>query len=160
MVISEDTQTYCWAFDSAAVTTCINELGLLRLGFEHPTFRLQDQRSDRLRHRRGQLLYCCIDKGKTNFSVADDCMDIFSGVDKTNFQKCLIHRKYIIMPFDWLYSTIFKMSTHAEFRVRANSLTWIILTTSDWVIPNFVMEISLITLKQPHAYIFCFIYIL
>ena len=42
MVISEDpwhTHTCCQAFGSGAVTTCFNDLGLLRLGFEHPTVR-------------------------------------------------------------------------------------------------------------------------
>ena len=39
------THTYCWAFDSGAVTTCFNDLGLSRLGFEHPTFRLRGEHS-------------------------------------------------------------------------------------------------------------------
>ena len=39
------------AFGSAAVTTCFNDLGLSRLGFEHPTFRLRGKRSNLLRHR-------------------------------------------------------------------------------------------------------------
>ena len=53
MVISEDTDnhTYCWAFGSGAVTTCFCDLGLSRLGFEHPNFRLRDQPSNLLRHR-------------------------------------------------------------------------------------------------------------
>ena len=42
MVISEDPwHTYCRAFSGVAVTTCFYDLGLLRLGFEHPTFRLR-----------------------------------------------------------------------------------------------------------------------
>ena len=59
MVISEDsdTHTYCQAFSSGAVTTCFYDLGLSRLGFEHPTFRLRGQRSSLLRHRRG---FCCV----------------------------------------------------------------------------------------------------
>ena len=48
-----DTQTYCLAFGSRAVTTCFNDLGLSRLVFEHPTFCLPGERSNRLRHRRG-----------------------------------------------------------------------------------------------------------
>ena len=39
-----------------AVTTCLNDLSLSRLGFEHPTFRLRGQRSNPLRHRGGALL--------------------------------------------------------------------------------------------------------
>ena len=31
-----------------------NDLGLSRLGFEHPTFRLRGKRSNPLRHRRGK----------------------------------------------------------------------------------------------------------
>ena len=54
MIISEDTHhTLCRAFDSVAVTTCFNNLVLLRLGFEHTTFRLWGERSKSLRHRRG-----------------------------------------------------------------------------------------------------------
>ena len=36
-----DNHTYCQAFRSGAVTTCFYELGLSRLGFEHPTFLLR-----------------------------------------------------------------------------------------------------------------------
>ena len=32
---TRDTHTYCRAFDSGAVTTCFNYLGLSRLGFEN-----------------------------------------------------------------------------------------------------------------------------
>ena len=34
-------------------TTCFYDLGLSRLGFKHPTFRLRGQRSNPLRQRRG-----------------------------------------------------------------------------------------------------------
>ena len=40
-------------YDSVAVTTCFYDLGLSRLGFGHPTFRMQGERSNRLRHRDG-----------------------------------------------------------------------------------------------------------
>lgn len=43
------TYTYCRAFHSGAVITWFYDLGLLRLEFEHQTFRMQS----RLRHRRG-----------------------------------------------------------------------------------------------------------
>ena len=46
-----DTHTYCRAFGSGAVTTCFYDLGLSRLGFKHPTYRLR--RSHPLGHRRG-----------------------------------------------------------------------------------------------------------
>ena len=46
MVISED--SYCGAFNSGAVTTFSDELGLSRLGFEHPIFRMRGERSIRL----------------------------------------------------------------------------------------------------------------
>ena len=39
-----DTLTLCRAFGSWAVTACFYDLGLSRLGFEHPTFRLPGQR--------------------------------------------------------------------------------------------------------------------
>ena len=38
---------------SRTVTSCLNDLGLSRLGFEHPTFRLRDKRYNRLLHRFG-----------------------------------------------------------------------------------------------------------
>ena len=34
-----------------AVTTCFNDLGLSRLGFEHPTFRMRGEHCNRLPHR-------------------------------------------------------------------------------------------------------------
>ena len=40
--------------------TCFDDLGLSRLGFEHPTFRLWCKRSNPLRHRVGHLHGCCI----------------------------------------------------------------------------------------------------
>ena len=43
----------CRAFGSGAVITCFYDSGLSWLGFEHPTFRLQGERFNRLRHRRG-----------------------------------------------------------------------------------------------------------
>ena len=48
-----DTHTYCPAFGSGALSTCFYGLSLSLLGFEHPTFRLRDDRSNRLRHRCG-----------------------------------------------------------------------------------------------------------
>ena len=42
---TRDTHTYCRAFSSGAVTTCFYDLGLSRLGFEHPTYRLRGQHS-------------------------------------------------------------------------------------------------------------------
>ena len=51
--MTRDTHTYCRAFSIGAVITCLYDLGLSRLGFEHLTYRLQDQRSNPLRHRRG-----------------------------------------------------------------------------------------------------------
>ena len=46
-----DTHTYCRAFDSGAVTTCtcFHDLGLSRLGFDHPFFRLRGESSYPLR---------------------------------------------------------------------------------------------------------------
>ena len=41
--------TCCCAIDSGAMTTCYYDLGLLRLGFEHLTFHMQGERSNRLR---------------------------------------------------------------------------------------------------------------
>ena len=46
-VISEDIN--CRAFGSGAVINCFNDC-LSRLGFDHTTFRLQDERSYRLHH--------------------------------------------------------------------------------------------------------------
>ena len=49
--VTRDTYTYCQAFGSETVTTCLNELDLSRLEFEHPTFRLRGERFNSLRHR-------------------------------------------------------------------------------------------------------------
>ena len=43
-----DTQSYCRAFNSGAVTTCFYDLGLSRLAFEHPNFRLRGELSNAL----------------------------------------------------------------------------------------------------------------
>ena len=50
---THDTHTYSRWFNSVAVTTCFINLGLSRLGFQHPPFRLRVQRSNTLRQRRG-----------------------------------------------------------------------------------------------------------
>ena len=44
-----DTRTCCRGFSSGAVATCFNQLGLSRLGFEHPTYRLRGECSNPLR---------------------------------------------------------------------------------------------------------------
>ena len=56
---TRDTYIHCWAFGSGAVTTCFYDLGLSRLGFEHPTFPLRGKRSNRLHHQRGFENMCC-----------------------------------------------------------------------------------------------------
>ena len=50
---TRDTHTYCRAFSSGAVTTYFYDLGLSRLGFQHPSFRLRGERFNPLRHHRG-----------------------------------------------------------------------------------------------------------
>ena len=50
---TRDTHTYCPGFGSWTVTTCLSDLRLSRLGFEHPTFRMRGELSNRLRYRRG-----------------------------------------------------------------------------------------------------------
>ena len=56
LTVTRDTHAYCRVLSSGAVITCFYDLGLSRLGFEHPTFRLRGLRSNRLRHRRGKLV--------------------------------------------------------------------------------------------------------
>ena len=48
---------HCRAIGSGAVTICFNDLGLSRLGFEHPTFRMRGERCNPLRHRRGWMFF-------------------------------------------------------------------------------------------------------
>ena len=47
-----DTHTFCRAFSSGSVITCINHIGLSQLRFENPIFRIRGERSNRLRNRR------------------------------------------------------------------------------------------------------------
>ena len=68
------THTYCWEFDSGAVTTCFNDWGLSRLGFEHPTFRLRGERSNPLRHRRGSI-FVVIEIGQ--LSLLSDLIQVY-----------------------------------------------------------------------------------
>ena len=51
---TRETQTYCRAFGSGADSTCFYDLGLLQLGFEHPS-------SNPLSHRCGFHMSCSID---------------------------------------------------------------------------------------------------
>ena len=67
---TRDTRTYCRALRSGAVTTYFYDLGPSRLRFEHPTFRLQDECSSPLRHRRG-------------------CQTFRNGIDITSFDNNL-----------------------------------------------------------------------
>ena len=61
------TNTFCRAFSSGAVTTCLYDLGLSWLGFEHPTFRLLGERSSPVRHRRNPLSFCiCCSTSRIN----------------------------------------------------------------------------------------------
>ena len=45
---TRDTHTSCQALGSWALITCFNNLGLSRLGFEHPIFRMQSECSNQL----------------------------------------------------------------------------------------------------------------
>ena len=54
--MTRDTHISWRAFGSSAVTICLNDLGLSRLGFKHPTFRLRGERFNLLRHRRGSMI--------------------------------------------------------------------------------------------------------
>ena len=47
--VTSDTHNYCRVFGSGAITTCFYDSDLLRLGFEHPTFRLKGEHSRPLR---------------------------------------------------------------------------------------------------------------
>ena len=47
---NRDTYTCCRAFGSGAVNTWFYDLGVSRLGFGHPTFRMRGECSNRLRH--------------------------------------------------------------------------------------------------------------
>ena len=42
---TRDTHTFCITNSSGAVITCFYDIGLSRLGLQHPTFRFLDQRS-------------------------------------------------------------------------------------------------------------------
>ena len=53
--VSRDTRIYCREFSSGAVTTCLYDLDLSRVRFEHPSFPLRDGRSDPLPHRTAVL---------------------------------------------------------------------------------------------------------
>ena len=44
------THTQCQAFRKGTLTTCFNDIGLSRLGFEHPTFCMRGRCSDPLCH--------------------------------------------------------------------------------------------------------------
>ena len=60
-----DTHTHCQSSDSGAVTTCFYDLGLPRLGFEHPTFRLRGERSNPLCHRCGCVVFKCLNDSES-----------------------------------------------------------------------------------------------
>ena len=55
-----DTHTYCRAFGSGAVTTWSYDLGLLRLGFKHFTFRLLGECPNQLSHYCHSMSFCYI----------------------------------------------------------------------------------------------------
>ena len=60
MVISEtrNTHIYCRAIDggNVMITTCFNDLGLSRLGFEHPKFLLRGERFNRQGFQKGVMV--------------------------------------------------------------------------------------------------------
>ena len=53
---TRDTCTYCRAFSSGDVPTGIYDLDLSRLGFEHATFRMRGERTNRQRLFRGDIV--------------------------------------------------------------------------------------------------------
>ena len=53
---TRDTHTCCRAFGSGAITTCIYDKGLSRLGFKNPIFRMRGKHSNQQRHRRSLSL--------------------------------------------------------------------------------------------------------
>ena len=54
--VTQGIRLQCRAFGSGAVNTCFYDLCLSRLGFEHLTFRMWGERSNRLRHYRGLVI--------------------------------------------------------------------------------------------------------
>ena len=60
---TSDTHTCCQALSSGTVTTCFYDLSLSNLGFEYPIFRLRGERSNPLRHLRGNMSF---EKSKNN----------------------------------------------------------------------------------------------
>ena len=50
-----DLHTLCLAFGSRSVITCFNDLGPLRLEFEHQTFPMRGERSNPMHHRRVEM---------------------------------------------------------------------------------------------------------
>ena len=80
--ITCNTHTYCKAFDKGPVTTCFYDLGLSRLGFEHPIFRMRGQRSNPLRHRH------------------DKCFIIISNFQRLLYSLLILLLKHGKMQFD------------------------------------------------------------
>ena len=80
-----DTHTFFQAFGSGAVTNCLKDLGLSRLGFEHPTFRLRGERSYRLRNRCHYLFFyayrCYIHNNDTMHEVVALSLSVFQIAD-------------------------------------------------------------------------------
>ena len=85
MVISwtRDTQTCNRAFSGGAVTICFYDLGLSRMGFEHPNFRMRSERSNRLRDRRGpwRLIPLVKNMRKSTIRECISCFSIFVTYD-------------------------------------------------------------------------------
>ena len=80
-----DTHTFFQAFGSGAVTNCLKDLGLSRLGFEHPTFRLRGECSYRLRNRCHYLFFyayrCYIHNNDTMHEVVALSLSVFEIAD-------------------------------------------------------------------------------
>ena len=86
MVISEDPWRDTRAFSSGTVTTCFYDLGLSRLGFKRPTFRLRVQRSNPLRIRRSHALWINF----TCFGFQTKAPCIMRESDEMNFELSFI----------------------------------------------------------------------
>ena len=76
------THTYCCAFGSGAVTTCFNDLGLSRLEFEHPTFRLRGERSNRRGNLDRKRKFGQKKKLKSNLIMFPIILQLCRGIDQ------------------------------------------------------------------------------
>ena len=118
------TQGYCQAFSSGPANACFYNLGLSRLGFEHPILRMRVERSNRLGHRAAVDLII-LDSTYTYHRIIYYTVEALLQIIFDNFADIFLfvfinlYQKYCFLATLHMYVVLFYNFDYLEFYLRA-----------------------------------------